>query len=283
MQDRIRIGEGLVVGRRAPGTAELARLGAEGVRGVVDLRLAEETAGGLSPAQEAEEARRLGLAYRHLPVPKDGPDAAALERFAGTLAELPAPVLVHCDDGVRAATLGIAHRARREGLRMEEALARSLGGRPRAGVPQTRVSRHTDAEINRRIALEIERSVHFHAARPELIGERLRQLDAEWDIERVLETNAASLALAGTLLGILVRRSYLALPVAVTGFLLQHALQGWCPPIPLFRRMGVRTAEEIARERMALKALRGDFDPLRQAPAEDARARGEAALRAAAA
>ena len=54
------------------------------------------------------------------------------------------------------------------------------------------------------------------------------------------------------------RRFYL-LPAAVAGFLLQHAVQGWCPPVPVFRRLGFRTAAEIDEERYALKALRGDF------------------------
>ncbi|MCA9457611.1 MAG: hypothetical protein KC587_13175, partial [Nitrospira sp.] len=40
---------------------------------------------------------------------------------------------------------------------------------------------------------------------------------------------------------------------------LQHAIQGWCPPVPLFRRMGIRTTHEIQQERHALKALRGDY------------------------
>jgi hypothetical protein len=49
----------------------------------------------------------------------------------------------------------------------------------------------------------------------------------------------------------------------VAGFLLQHAVQGWCPPVPLFRRLGFRTAAEIDYERYALKALRGDFRNVR--------------------
>lgn len=62
-------------------------------------------------------------------------------------------------------------------------------------------------------------------------------------------------------------------------FLAQHGLQGWCPPIPVFRRLEVRTDREIARERYALKALRGDFD---DRPAKDAlsAARVRAALAA---
>lgn len=45
----------------------------------------------------------------------------------------------------------------------------------------------------------------------------------------------------------------------VGGFLLRHAVQGWCPPLPVFRRLGARTQSEIDHERYALKALRGDF------------------------
>jgi hypothetical protein len=42
-------------------------------------------------------------------------------------------------------------------------------------------------------------------------------------------------------------------------FFVQHAIQGWCPPIPIFRAYKVRTRPEIDREKYALKALRGDF------------------------
>ena len=119
--------------------------------------------------------------------------------------------------------------------------------------------------------------MRYHATHPERIGERLRELDAEWDIERTLAANAATLALTGSLLGAFVNKRWLALPVVVTGFLLQHALQGWCPPLPLFRSRGVRTASEIDRERYALKALRGDFAQV-SSEASTAVARVEAAL-----
>jgi hypothetical protein len=58
-----------------------------------------------------------------------------------------------------------------------------------------------------------------------------------------------------------VHRKWYILPAAVTSFWLQHGLQGWCPPLPLFRKMGIRTTREINEERMALKVLRGDFQP----------------------
>lgn len=57
----------------------------------------------------------------------------------------------------------------------------------------------------------------------------------------------------------MVDRRFALVPLVVGGFLLQHALQGWCPPLPIFRRYGVRTQTEIDYERYALKAVRGDF------------------------
>lgn len=144
-----------------------------------------------------------------------------------------------------------------------------------------RVQRNSSEEINRRIARETDARIRRLANQPEAIAERLDQLDREWDVERTLEANAATLSLGGVLLGAFVDRRFLALPAVVTAFLLQHALQGWCPPLPLFRRAGVRTAEEIARERYALKALRGDFGAVASDGSADARMRAELAAGAA--
>lgn len=99
-------------------------------------------------------------------------------------------------------------------------------------------------------------------------------------MERLLQANASTLAMAGVLLGAKVDRRFLLLPAAVFSFFGQHALQGWCPPIPLFRRMGVRTRREIERERHALKALRGDFDAIPSVDAANAGERIRALLRA---
>jgi hypothetical protein len=131
----------------------------------------------------------------------------------------------------------------------------------------TRVPEHTSPEINERIRRGTDESIAFHAgADRATIDRRLAELDEEWDIERVLEANAASVSLIGLLLTATVNRKFLLLPVAVAGFLLQHAVQGWCPPITLFRRLGARTAREIEDERIALKALRGDFENLSRDP-----------------
>jgi hypothetical protein len=44
--------------------------------------------------------------------------------------------------------------------------------------------------------------------------------------------------------------------------MLLHSLQGFYPMLPLFRRLGLRTDNEIAKERFAIKALRGDFQQI---------------------
>lgn len=122
-----------------------------------------------------------------------------------------------------------------------------------------RAEDHTSKEINERIQRQTEANIAYFAERPDQIDRRLAELDQEWNIERSLAANAATLGLAGVLLGAFADRRFLVLPAVVTGFLLQHAVQGWCPPLPVFRRLGVRTAAEIERERYALKSLRGDF------------------------
>lgn len=115
-----------------------------------------------------------------------------------------------------------------------------------------RVTSHTASAVNRRIALETHARLERIGNRREAIERRLCELDDEWDVERVIQVNASVLALAGTVLGLTVDRRFLALPLAVTGFLLQHALQGWCPPLPVLRRCGFRTAREIEDERHEL-------------------------------
>ena len=154
-------------------------------------------------------------------------------------------------------------------------------------IPDTmsRVAAHTPGHVNEEIRRGIEDSVRRHAerlratGRTDAIDRRLDELDGEWDIERTLEANAATVSLLGLGLAGFVDRRWLLLPAAVAAFLLQHAVQGWCPPVSVFRRLGVRTAAEIDRERFALKALRGDFDDL--PPDEDAPARARESLRAA--
>jgi hypothetical protein len=118
-----------------------------------------------------------------------------------------------------------------------------------------RVPRHTAESVNREIRQRTERSVAYFSEHPEEIPGRLEQLDAEWDVERALATGSSCLSLLGLGLGLSGRRRWFFLPLGVQGFYLQHTLQGWCPPLPIFRRLGFRTPAEIEQERCSLRAL----------------------------
>jgi hypothetical protein len=139
-----------------------------------------------------------------------------------------------------------------------------------------RVRARTHREVNARIDKQAEERVRAAAAEGDS-AERLKRLGQEWDFERIVEAEAAVTGLAGLLLGLAVDRRFLIVPGVATGMMLLHALHGWYPLLPLLRRMGVRTQDEIERERYAIKALRGDFADVRSAESDR---RGDAAWRA---
>ncbi len=123
-----------------------------------------------------------------------------------------------------------------------------------------RVRAHTGEEVLEKIDTKIREEVRDAAKMSDgEIEERLVALEKEWDVERMLEVNAAGLGLVGLALGFFHSRRWLIIPAVIFPFLLQHAFQGWCPPLTVFRRAGIRTRREIDAEKNALKALRGDY------------------------
>jgi hypothetical protein len=126
-----------------------------------------------------------------------------------------------------------------------------------------RVRARTAQDVNQRIDEATWARVEAYVgASPAAISARLSELEEEWDVERALETQASTTALLGLLLSFVYSRKWLWLTAINQAFLLMHALWGWCPPIEAQRRLGVRTRREIEVERVALKALRGDFASL---------------------
>ncbi|MDX5483190.1 MAG: hypothetical protein LPK07_16035 [Hymenobacteraceae bacterium] len=126
-----------------------------------------------------------------------------------------------------------------------------------------RVGQSSSDKANQEVTREIIQNItRYKGAGDGQISKRIEELDKEWDVEKILEVNASTLALTGVLLGAFVNRRWLILPSVVTSFLLQHGLQGWCPPLPLFRKMGIRSRREIDEEKFALKLIRGDFEGL---------------------
>ncbi|MDB4964612.1 MAG: hypothetical protein JWN44_301 [Myxococcales bacterium] len=94
----------------------------------------------------------------------------------------------------------------------------------------------------------------------EAISRRLRELDREWNIERVTMLSATVDAFATLGLGWWRGRRWLLGGLAFLGSaMLAHVIVGQCPSPPLYRRLGFRTRDEIDYERYALKLVRGDF------------------------
>lgn len=122
-----------------------------------------------------------------------------------------------------------------------------------------RVRESTSHDQNVEIDKDIFRNVVNYSGDRYAIEKRIKQLDKEWSIERLLEINMSTLSIIGLALGAFVNIYWLILPAVVLAFFVQHALQGWCPPLPIFRAFKRRTRAEIDREKFALKALRGDF------------------------
>jgi len=134
---------------------------------------------------------------------------------------------------------------------------------------EDRVRRHTTIATNERLDARARNNILSLAETPpQELARRIERLGKDWDIERWLETGAAVMIFGGTALGVLRHRRWFTLPLFVSGFLFQHAVDGWCPPVPALRRLGVRTRREIDRELYALKMLRGDFDLVPATPEE---------------
>lgn len=127
-----------------------------------------------------------------------------------------------------------------------------------------RVRANTWTSVNDRLDIETQlRMRHASAsASADELTRRITQLDYEWDFDRTVETEASLMGLLGLGLGIAIDKRLLILPGFVSTMLVLHATHGWYPLLPLFRRIGIRTQDEIERERYGLKAIRGDFTAL---------------------
>jgi hypothetical protein len=116
-----------------------------------------------------------------------------------------------------------------------------------------RVRKNTPGKLNQKIDDETNESIRLYARQGKAaIQSRLRELDEEWDTERTLELVSASVTLAGLGLSVLVNKKWALLSAVSAAFLAQHSIQGWCPPLPIIRALGVRTKNEIEKEKDAL-------------------------------
>jgi hypothetical protein len=111
-------------------------------------------------------------------------------------------------------------------------------------------------EIDQQTARSVASVAH---AGPEAIVRRLCELEREWTVGRLVKVLSGLCIFVGVGLGLLVDRAWFALPVIVGLLLLQYLIAPRSLLTSLFRAAGFRTSRDIEHERVALKALRGDF------------------------
>lgn len=121
-----------------------------------------------------------------------------------------------------------------------------------------RVRYFTTNKINQNIDVKAQRIIRgVISMGPEEIRKRLKELDKEWDIERMLMLNFSVLVFA-QLLAARKNPKWLWGPLIQTPFLFMHSTLGWCPPSLWFRPMGFRTRKEINAEREVLTSILRD-------------------------
>lgn len=116
-----------------------------------------------------------------------------------------------------------------------------------------RVRLRTDAKVRRGIDRSTRASIRAASADGTVrIKARIRELDREWDVDRALMLNFALVGGAALALGQYRNPRWLGFLAVQLGFLAHHAIRGWCPPLPVFRRLGFRTQREIDEEKFHL-------------------------------
>ncbi len=120
--DRVAIG-----GQPTPG--QVTALSDDGFNGVINLREEVE----FNDGPQARAARDSGLLFIRVPLSREKPDDAAVEKFlVATDDQAVYPVFIYCASGDRAAALWMIRRVVRDGWTLANAEAEA----DRAGLPQ---------------------------------------------------------------------------------------------------------------------------------------------------
>lgn len=105
-----------IAGQPAPD--KLPQLVEEGYRSVVNLRSPDE-AGFWN--DEQIQIEQLGLRYVNYPIQSSHLTPEAALRLIQQISDLPKPMLVHCDTGIRSSVIALMQVAMKQGMRTEDA------------------------------------------------------------------------------------------------------------------------------------------------------------------
>ena len=132
-----------------------------------------------------------------------------------------------------------------------------------------RIREHTAPDVNRKIDQQTRGAIAEASRTPGARRARLAELDREWTVDSALMLN---FGIVGAISAFKAMSNLRATGRAggwgvffwvQLGFLVNHAIRGWCPPLPVFRRLGFRSAQEIGAERVALSGGAADEWQLR--------------------
>lgn len=99
-----------------PNLKQLHELANEGYRSIINVRQEGETAQPLSPEEEGIEVLERGMEYAHLPFSYKELTHDKIKHYCKKMAELPKPMLVHCQAGRRAGIMMAIYHAHKHGL-----------------------------------------------------------------------------------------------------------------------------------------------------------------------
>lgn len=121
MDQEMKIDETFTVGGQ-PDKLQLKQLAEDGFHTIVNLRTEGEEDQPLSPEEEGNRVRELGMHYVHFPVDKDTMNADQVDEFRNDLPNWKAPIFVHCSSGKRAGAFVMMDRAVRQGWSGDQTL-----------------------------------------------------------------------------------------------------------------------------------------------------------------
>jgi uncharacterized protein (TIGR01244 family) len=113
----LRINDKICTGGQ-PSLDDLARLKADGVKAIINLRMPSE----MNVEEESAKAKELGLRYFHIPFDNANPKSEAADEFLKVMADTSnRPVFIHCTSANRVGAFWMIYRVLKDGWKLEDA------------------------------------------------------------------------------------------------------------------------------------------------------------------
>ncbi|MBH8573166.1 hypothetical protein I8752_09080 [Nostocaceae cyanobacterium CENA369] len=102
---------------------QFQKIAEDGYKSVLNLRLANEK--GLLE-NEQEKIELLGLYYVNLPTKSEEINYQVAIQIFQTIAQLPKPILIHCDNSLRSAAIVLLYIGTKQGISFEQVLQKTI-------------------------------------------------------------------------------------------------------------------------------------------------------------